>query len=193
MSGLYENLPFARGNTYGTTDTAVGTHLEGREYIHLDNEYGTGKYVKVRIVRNSAAAALLPKRVAQLDAAAGTVGRKATGYTTTSAAQGYVIDELLPAAGVAVGDLFYVVVEGPTVAKTDLAGADNNVIAAGTFLHALTAATSGATTAGRVYVAAFTGATAVLAGQVQGVIGRALSARTTANTNADLLIDAGKF
>jgi hypothetical protein len=193
MSGLYENLPFERGATYGATDADNGEHLEGKEYVHEDKRHGTGLFVKVRIVRNTSAAALLPKRLVQFPALAGKYEERAAGYTAVTAQRGYVVDEFLPAAGVPVNDLFYVVVEGPTLIKTSLAGNGENVIALNDPLHALTGATSGATTSGRVITGVFTGATAALAGQIRNVVGHALSAATTANTNSDLLINAGRF
>jgi hypothetical protein len=85
-----------------------------------------------------------------------------------------------------------VVMEGPAVILTDLAGADNNVLNVGTVVVALTGATSGATTAGRVAPQDLTGATALLADQIQNRIGYALTAKTTANTNADVLVDVTK-
>jgi hypothetical protein len=194
VSGIYENLPFKRGATWGATAATDATHLEGKEYLVPDAAYGTGKLVRLRIVRNESGGALLPKTLVQLEQVAGRINERALGKACVSAhVPVAVVDEFLPSGGVADHDLFYVVVEGPTIAKTSLAGDGENVISAGSMLHALTAATSGATTAGRVYPAAFTGATAVLAGQIQGVVGRAMSAKTTANTNADILIDMGKF
>ncbi len=61
MSGQYENLPFARGATYGVSDTSLETQLEGKEYIHQDKTYGTGMDVKIRVCRNNSGAVLLPK------------------------------------------------------------------------------------------------------------------------------------
>ncbi len=194
MSGLYENMPFARGSTYGVTDVTLATHLEGREYIHEDKTYGTALDVRVRICRNNSGATLLPKYVAAFNVTAGKGNYDVKGYGAVTAERAHVIDEFIPAGvGVANGDLFYVVIEGPTLAKTDLAAGANNVISVGDKLHALTAITTGATTAGRVYTALFTGATAVLQGQIQNVVGTALSAKTTAQTNGDVLINAGRF
>ena len=185
---------FPRGSTYyngGTIDTnnLGGTQHEGKEYVFEDNTYGTNLYVTVRIVRNVGAAALLPSRLVTFKA--GYYGQRVDGYGTTTA-QGVagVVDEFLPSAGVPVNDLFYIVTAGPTKVLTDLAGAGNNVIAQGDTLCALTAATSGATTAGRGY-APLTGATAATtspANVLQNFFGRAMSAATTANTNTGLLV-----
>ena len=51
MSGIYENLPFRRGATYGTI--GGGTQFLGKEYMHEDFTYGTGMYVKVRVCINN--------------------------------------------------------------------------------------------------------------------------------------------
>jgi hypothetical protein len=193
MADSYDNLPFARGATYGATATTDATHLEGREFIHIDRAYGTGLPVRVRCCRNNSGAAILPKFAVKFNLTAGKGFYDCSGRCTVTAERTGICDEFLPSAGVPDKDLFWVVIEGPTLAKTDLAGADNNVINVGDPLWALTAATTGATTSGRVYTAALTGATAVLAGGVRGVLGHAMSAKTTANTNADVLINAGKF
>lgn len=197
-----ENPPFSRGETYyngGTIDTADlgGLNLEGKEWVFEDADGNTGvsrssRSVKCRVVRNTAAIALLPKRVARFELGANEYGSRVDGYATATAAEGFPIDEYLGAAGVPVNDLCYIVVEGPAVVLSGLTdfGA---VVAPGDWLVAITGATSGATTSGRVALQVLTGATAALADQVQNRIGRALSAATTANTNTDLLIHVGKW
>lgn len=205
-----ENPPFPRGSTYyngGTIDSnnLGGTHLEGTiwefEDINLDASTSgvrsarTNRPVKCMIVRNVAATALLPKRLVTMQTTdGGTYTGRIDGYATTTAKHPcFPLDEWLPSAGVAVNDLCYVVVEGPSVVLTDLAGGANNVFSVGDLVVALTAATSGATTAGRVRPIDLTGATALLGDQIIGRIGRALTAKTTANTNADMLVDVTKL
>lgn len=78
---------------------------------------------------------------------------------------------------------------GPTLVLNDIASGAGTVIAERDVLVALTAATSQATTAGRVAVQDLTGATALLGNAVQNAFGRALSARTTAETNSSVLVD----
>lgn len=200
-----EAPPFLRGETwYGgqTIDSnAYGAtvNLEGKEFIFEDVDQSStgakalrsGKKVRCRIVRNVSAGALLPKRLVSFQASA--YGKRVDGYADTTAEECYPVDEFLPAAGVPQYDLFYIVVEGPAMVLTDLAGADNNVINQGGVVVGLTGATSGATTAGRVAPQDLTGATALLAKQIQNRIGVALSSKTTANTNADLLIDVKRW
>jgi len=200
-----ENPPFSRGETFyngATIDSndLGGTHLEGKEWVFEDVNPHTGvartnKYVTVRVMRNSSGIALLPKRIGACEIDATTPdewGRRVAGYTTTTAAHGKPIDEYLPAAGVPANDLFYIVMDGPAVVLTSLSDLSADV-AAGDWLVAITAATSQATTAGRVALQDLTGATANLAVQIMNRIGRALSAKTTQNTNADLLLEVGHW
>lgn len=198
------NLPFERGQTASTglasVDTTVLDNLEGREYIVEDHDPATaiprtGSYVKLRLVRNKSGQALLPKRLVKLDTG-GTNAYAANvlGYGRLTAQEGcFPADEYLPSTGVADGDLFYIVTEGPALCLTDLAAGAGNLIAVGECVVALTAVTTGATTAGRVAVQDLTGATAILGAQLQNRVGRALTAKTTNNTNADILVHVGKF
>lgn len=212
--------PFGRGETFyngGTIDTSNlggGQHI-GKIWVFEDIDYSTVGVKKLRssrpvrcmVCRNVSGIALLPKRLANLTIAGtgptsgigpqsgdnrGFLGN-VDGYTTTTAAKGFPIDEWLPAAGVPNNDLFWVVIDGPATVLTDLAGGANNPISVGSTVVALTAATSQATTAGRVYAQDLTGATAPLANMIQNALGVAMSAKTTANTNADLLVDVRKW
>ena len=198
----YENLPFPIGTTYtdgGTVVSTDGANLEGKEFEIEDLDYSatgvppqrSNLYKRVRVVRNTSGIALLPKRLGSLKA--GTPGQ-VDGYgTTTAQGQCFPIDEFLAAAGVPNNDLFYITVAGYATVLTDLGGAANNVISVDNWIIALTAATSQATTAGRAQSQMLTGATALLGDQVQHRIGRALSAKTTANTDASLLINVTRF
>jgi hypothetical protein len=191
MSGLYENMPFDRGASYDCqNDETAAVHLEGREFIHQDQTYGTGMNVKVRIVRNRSGATLTGRRAVSYNTVAGKVDVEVSGYATVAGARAHVVDDMLTGS-VADKNLFYVVVEGPCLAKTDLAGGVNNLVVQGDYLHTITAATTGATTAGRLGPASFAGTTAAFVAQIANVVGRAISAKTTANTNADILIFAG--
>lgn len=197
MSDISQAPPFARGNYSGSGEFA---YLEGREFYFEDNSplsgmaaSRTGRLIKCRLVRNVAGFALLPKRLVTFSATAGKYGARVDGYCDTTAEHAYPVDEYLPAAGVPDQCLFYIVVEGPAVVLTDLAGGANNLIALGGNVVGLTGATSGATTSGRVAPIDLTGATALLANQIMNRVGRALTARTTGNTNADILVDVGRW
>lgn len=190
------------GNANRTLTSTMGADREGSmmTFDDVDPTATTGaktkrsnRQVTCMLVRNAAAAALLPKYVVKWKA--GKRNLQVDGYTciTNESAAG-VVDEFLGSAGVAVNDLFWLTVKGPTLIKTPLEGDATNVIALDDILGALTAATSGATTAGRVGVVALTttvtGTTnGALGNAIYNSFGRAMSAKTTANTNADVLVD----
>lgn len=196
-----ESLPFPRGTTANegqTPDVSVLANLEGQERWTQDVNPATGVVrsaypVLLRCVRNVAAAALLPKRLVTFQASAGYYGSRVDGYSRLTAVHCYPVDEYLPAAGVPVNDLFWIVIYGPALVLTDIAASAANLIPVGTRLVSLTAATSGATTAGRVSPQDLTGATALLGDQVQNRLGFALSAATTANTNTGVLCHIGRW
>lgn len=179
-----ENLPFQRGKTwYGgrTIDpTQYGAvNLEGKTWVIEDRIYGSGQFVKLMVVRNSGTFNLLPKRLVVPDPAY--YAKRVIGYTNTVGQAGWPVDELLPAAGVPPGDLFYVVVSGPAAVLTDLASGAGSVIAVGDPLVSIAAATSGATSAGRV--ATISAASTNIPLTTLNVVGRATAAATTSNTN----------
>lgn len=197
-----DQLPFERGQTASTglaaVDATILDNLEGREYVVEDvnpntGDYRTGRLVRLRLVRNKAPFALLPKRAVKFSLVAGKYGNQVIGYNTALAEHVVLVDEYLPATGVAVDDLFYVVIEGPGLALTALEADATNVITVGLKLVVAAGATSGATTAGRLIPQDLTGATALLGNQIQNAVGRALTAKTTTQTSSDVLVDCGKW
>lgn len=205
-----ENPPFQRGETFfgigGTPDATSGLQHEGSEYvfedINLSNTSGslvkptrTEQPVVTRIVRNVSGFAVEPKRCVKYKS---TNHGQIDGYVAVTAdGPLVVVDEHLPSAGCANNDLCHVVVQGPALVTTSLAGTAVNVISAGDRVVGATAATSGATTAGRVEVQNKTitagSAASDLGNQIQNAVGVALSAKTTANTAADLLISVRRW
>lgn len=193
-----EALPFDRGTTfYGLGNTpdlslgAGGINLEGRVYLAeaqnrpLGSKSDTsGRQIRLRIVRNRSAINLLPKRVVR--AAIGLTPN--AGYPLYTGTDGYtfqatdpilgVVDEYLPAAGVAPGDLFYVVEEGPTTVITPTTGSFS--IAAGALLAPATGTSAVSADAGFVSVLNTSATTAL---QLETYVGRAeanLAAAVTA-------------
>lgn len=180
--------------TIDTNNYGVSVGVEGAEAAFNDVDPSnrlikrSNRQKRCILVRNTSGIALLPKRIVRW--AANYRGKRVDGYTTTTAAEAAgVVDEFLGSAGVRNGDLFWITVGGPSLVKTDLAGGANNLLPEGTVVVALTAATSQATTAGRLAPQDLTGATALLAAQVQNRLGVCMSAKTTANTNSDILVD----
>ncbi len=202
-----DSPPFNRGEYEANANL---DHLIGRDYVFEDIEwsntsatkpYRSGKMVRCRLVKNASSAAVLPKRLCKFDTTAGATyyNARVAGYAHETNQRSYPADEFLPTAGAPDGSYFYIVVEGPALCRTPLAGAEfNDAITVGSVLAALTAVTTGATTAGRVANQTITGSSqatdysfAILA--AENYVGRALSAATTGQTNADLLVDVGHW
>lgn len=181
-----ESPPWDRGASFYNGEAIDqnelgGVNLEGREYEFEDDIFGTGQIVRVRVVRNSTDHNIKPKKMVTLEKT-GHFGKRVDAYADTLAASNaFPADELLPAAGVPTGDLFYVVVQGPATVLTSDAGVAINE---GDVLVCATAANTNA--AGKVEVQTLTGATAALANQIQNRLGIALEARTVGQTGADL-------
>ena len=136
------------------------------------------------LVRNVSGGALMRNRPVVW--AAGYRGRRVSAYATVGLEEvAGLVDEHLPASGVAHNDLFWLAFKGPASYITMTENSANNNFAEGAILHALTAATSGATTAGRLAVGA---TTAPL-----NYVGRAMSANTSNQTARDVLIDLDTY
>ncbi len=169
---LLVDPPFALGQTLGVSSVDDGGGWVGVVKQFPDVDPSTGQIRSNRVktcmaVRNTSGVSLLPKRVVTF--ASGSFSA-VDGYTRlTDAASAGVVDEHLPAGGVAANDVFWITVHGPTEVKLGPA----QEAAADTSLVALTAAAStDSTTAGQ----AQTGAATYLQ---NGYIGRAVSAGTT--------------
>lgn len=190
--GLQVDPPFGLGQTLGTTtpndslvglssgdygDNWVGAVKEFTDVNPVTGVVRTNRRKVCVAVRNTSGAALLPKRVVKFSTSAGKLFSEVDGYSdTTNEERVGVVDEFLPAAGVADDDVFWVTVDGPTEVAVALSGSD---VAAGSRLAAITAVTSGATTAGRVTPSAVGAATTGAGDNALGVIGFATSAGAT--------------
>jgi hypothetical protein len=205
MSDNVTQLPKRGATWYGpsqTIDTAAygqsvgveGSQVRFNDVDPSDNMVlRSNRQVTCLLVRNVSGFTLLGKRLVSW--AAGYRGKRVAGYCDVTAEEAAgVTDEFLGANGVRNGDLFYIAVAGPSLVKTPLEANGNNVFTEGGILYALTAATSGATTAGRVVQWAGTFSVGQTtdggaANIIMNRVGRAMSAKTTANTNADILVD----
>lgn len=194
---LERGFTWYNGRTIDSSDLEA-TVLEGKRFTHDDIDhsatgqvkpYRTQHTVTTIIVRNMASFALRAKSLVVFQLTAGVNRCRVDGMARLTAQHcaGYV-DEYLNSSGCPQYDLCHVVIEGPAMGVTPLEGDAGNLIPVGTVLVSLTAATSGATTSGRARPQDLTGATALLADQAQYKVGMAMSAKTTTNTNADILI-----
>lgn len=195
------SIPFGRGETFykgATIDTAnyAGVGVEGVQHLFENTDPSSTPPTKrdatpalAEAVRNVSGVALLPKRMVVYQA--GFEHRRVDGYSRLEAkpAAG-VVDDHLPAAGVPNGDIFWLLKRGKFLIKSNHAADATNLWSVGDRLVAATAANSTATTAsGCVGVAVLSGATTPLSDNILNNIGKALTARTTANTNTDTLVD----
>jgi hypothetical protein len=188
---LLNDPPFGLGQTLGVSSTSDGTGWVGAVKQFPDVNPSTGAVRSNRLktcvaVRNTSGGALLPKRVVRFEiGTAGTAPFSAVdGYSAVANEERVgIVDEHLPASGVAANDIFWVTVQGPTEVSHALSG---TAIAVGDRLAAITAATSGATTSGRV-----TPNSAAAVTDVRGAIGVACSAGTTTGAGILAVVNCG--
>lgn len=191
----FENLPFARGSTFfagGTANATDGANLEGKEYIAQD-ENVLNSHIVLKIVRNVSGIALESKRLVLYKA--GKEGLQVDGYARLPADWCFPVDDKYGGMTIGNNDLFFIVVSGLCLVKTSLAGNAENVLTVGDYVMSVTAATSQATTAGRLGNGTFaiTGNTGPgLAKDLNNQIGKNLTTRTTNNTNTDTLVNVGR-
>lgn len=181
---LLVDPPFALGQTLGVTSATDGKNWVGviKQFPDVNPVTGVVRSNRVKTcvaVRNTSGGTLLPKRVVSFDTTTAglAVFSETKGYAAvTNEERVGVVDEFLPATGVAVNDVYWVTVEGPTEVAVALSGAD---IAVGDRLAAITAAASTGTTAGRVTRSGVGAATTGAGDASLGVIGRACSTGAT--------------
>jgi len=189
--GLQVDPPFGLGQTLGVVganDSLVGiTGSYGDNWVGCVKEFTDVNAINGQVrsnrrkvciaVRNTSGAALLPKRVVRLAGNGTALFGAADGYAATAndAFVG-VVDEFLPAGGVASNDVFWVTVDGPTEVSVALSGSDITVRGA---LSVVTAAASTSNTAGRVTLSPLSSATTGSGDNGIGVIGYAGSTGST--------------
>lgn len=206
--------PFELGTTYKGKDddgNLINPHWLGQVHeFPYNNTSGSqvrgnrkrlsGRTILAVALRNESGLTLYGKHLARLTRTAGySLLESVDGYAAALAEKDVVIiDPGLATGGVADDDIFWGIIGGPTTILTPEDGsAFNGNIAVGEPLVGATAATTGTSVAGRVsnvvHQAATAGdTTAALQAfkMAANLIGYALSARTTGETNADLLINA---
>lgn len=206
MPADFDNGPFGIGkveNGVNADSNPVLRHWLGRRRDFHDLDYSvtgltsgrsllSGNDLSAICLRNNSGITLIGKQLAMVTQSGRDAVKNIAGYGNRNTSQGLVVvDPWLPATGVPNGYLFWGFVKGVLTVKTPLDGATfNGDIAAMAPLVCVTeTATTGGTTAGRACGVTLAGQTAATASvQVAAaIIGRALSARTTGETNADLL------
>ncbi len=196
-------------NNTGNPTQLGGTNLEGKEYTFEPNsqDYDQGIYsataiasqdpngrpVHCKVLRNRTNINLLPGRLIHFDESG--QGNNSTYYNSSYALKnetgtdGYcyqlsdrpagIVDEFLPPSGVAPNELFWCVIDGPSVFT-------QGATTAATFTQGLAAvpAAFGAsrtdTLAGRVALQVLTGATTPLAQNITNAVGVCETANSTA-------------
>lgn len=198
------NLP-RRGYTYlsgpnRTPDSTATTSVavEGIRKSFKDLDYSntspsntsaksprSGGDVICILVRNKSGISLLPGRVCVWKS--GKEGLQVDGYTTVDSAKAAgIVDEWLPSTGVANNDLFWLVVKGPCLVKKSL---DANALVKDDYVIAITAATSQATTAGRIVSIVATSNATNCMSQALNRIGVAMSTSGTTDANVLTYVD----
>lgn len=195
LAGLDSDSNLINGDKLGLIYTFPASRLSSN--IRGNKTRFTGKPITAILLRNVAGFAILGKRTCKLRTAAGFDQVEAVdGYCAVTADGPLVFsDPFLPSAGCPDDHIFWGIIGGPTTVLTPFeAGGFNKTIAAGDFLIGATAATTGTSGAGRISCAGvLTGGSLAATdafNQARYLLARALSARTTGETNADLLIDA---
>ena len=183
MSETLFNI-IALGESSDNSNGAYDNLLGMRKVFPSPN--GGGVKNTYELVENDSGIALAPKRAVIYKS--GQVNKMVDGYCYVEADPvAGIVDDQLPTAGVPDNYVFWLCVDGHILGSTALSANAANLLPADTVLVGATAATSQATTAGRVKAIDMTGATAVLGGQINNSFGRAISAKTTANTGVDIL------
>ena len=190
--GLQVDPPFGLGQTlgvttpndslYGISSGSYGDNWVGavKEFTDVNPTTGQVRSNRRKVciaVRNTSGAALLPKRVVRLAGTGTGLFGAADGYASVAnEALCGVVDEFLPAGGVASNDVFWVTVDGPTEVAVALSGSD---VAVRDRLSVVTSAASNSVTAGRVSVSPLSSSTAGGNDNGIGVIAYAASAGAT--------------
>lgn len=163
----------------------------GREYTLTDTWFGTGLPVTFRLVRNTSGTSLLGARMVRFDTG--------TTYPPDTAVFSYqfqsdirwagAVHHTVVSTGVPDGARFLIVVDGPCLVANSYAAMGTDV-AVGDVVTSVTAGSSGAATTAVGRFTNFTaGATTHTFSTEVNVIGRAMTARTTGNTNTNTLIN----
>lgn len=139
MSALDTDPWFPRGATLGVTTTDQGVQIVGSARSFLDTQpngtVNSNALLKCIAVRNTSGGALLPGQVVKGKTTA--LLSEVDGNADVDSPIVGVVDEYLPAAGVANNDIFWLVVNGPTTANS------SGTVNQGAFVSVGTSGTAG--------------------------------------------------
>ena len=215
-----EAAPFARGETYANGNLEIlnaatgpyglgGINLEGTEFLfepNADGQGGTsygllgpdpnGRPIRVKVVRNVSGQALKSKRLVryQLGTAGVNLETRVDGYTfAVGDVPAGLVDEFLPAAGVPDQDLFYLVIDGPTIGTSMATGTP--AIAHGDILVPGAGTSKTTNDGGRLDSQAISGTAATLANNIQNKVGRSdsIASVTTNTVNIPVVLHLGSL
>jgi|694.fasta_scaffold32492_9 hypothetical protein len=138
MSIISADPWFGRGQTLGVTDPTQGGAVVGSSKVFTDTDPRTsnaGSFLSNRLVtciavRNTSTGPLLAGQVAKFKKSAILEEVDGTAAAVADAPIG-VVDEYLPPAGVAVGDIFWLVTVGPTAIMTSATFAPGALVGIG--------------------------------------------------------------
>ena len=206
MSTAYDDRPFGPGqveNGVNADSNPVLRHWLGRKARFDDCDYTVSGLASGRsplsacdleavCLRNNSGITLQGKQLVQVTRTGREAVKDVIGYGNRMTLPGLVVvDPFLPSSGVPTGYCFWGFIKGVMLLKTPMVDADyNGDVAAFAPLCCVTAEFTTATTAGRIANLTLPGQTGATTSALVALntIGRALSAKTTANTNVDILV-----
>ena len=184
------DLPFRPG-TYvipSSATDAIWNRL-GQVYTYPDDRAGfEGQFKTVMVVKNelSSPGAVLPSLTYEFSTTAGEYRKELYQLGSAEATEQYLVDDQLPAAGAPDGAILYVILSGLAYVKTPASASARHVWSIGDCIVG--------TGSGRAVVASYTGKTeSALADQIKNVIGRTMSACTSAEISTLKLVYVGKY
>lgn len=188
----------ATSGDYGTTQSLEGTErtFENRTLTDPITVRHAGN-LETLLVRNVSGITLLPGRGVRWKT--GQEGKRVDGYVYVPSEEvAGIVDDRLPSTGVPDGDLFWLLRKGKCIVYTNntttSGGLAANISTRGPLVAATAATSQAPTQAGKFRLSATSLASSdnigsVIEDNIRNCIGRALTARTTGETSAAILVD----
>lgn len=170
-------LPITPGQFFGESNTSLSTehtYKLGRRYRHSrKNSAGETEERILRLVKNGSGGSLTSE-IVTFGTTTGWPGKIVDAQCNALAGDGFAVADEYYGVAIPANEYFYLVEDGPGFFTTPDAATSVNVISINDRVVC--------GTTGRAHARDTTGATTPLASQIENVLGRALSAATTANT-----------